>query len=99
MDPLKDDLNFPKALSELQQLEGAQLIASAQFLGLLQQNPAQWFKGDGDGDSAIQALIDARTQAKRDKNWSEADRIRDELKAQGIILEDRPGGTTDWRRG
>jgi cysteinyl-tRNA synthetase len=49
-------------------------------------------------EERIDALISARTEAKKAKNWKEADRIRDELKAQGIILEDRPDGTTDWRR-
>jgi cysteinyl-tRNA synthetase len=97
---LFDDLNFPKALSELQKLEGKELILGAQFLGLLQQSAEQWFKGDSDdGDAAIQALIDARAAAKKAKDYAESDRIRDELKAQGIILEDRPDGTTDWRRG
>jgi cysteinyl-tRNA synthetase len=46
----------------------------------------------------IDELIERRTQAKKAKNWSEADRIRDELQAAGIILEDGPQGTT-WRRG
>lgn len=45
----------------------------------------------------IEQKITARTEAKATKNWAEADRIRDELKAQGIILEDRPDGMTDWR--
>ena len=46
----------------------------------------------------IDALIKQRTIAKKEKNWAEADRIRDELQAQGIILEDGAGGTS-WRRG
>jgi len=49
-------------------------------------------------ETSIQNLITARTAAKKSKNWKEADRIREELKAQGILLEDRPDGTTDWRR-
>lgn len=48
--------------------------------------------------SEQQSLIDARAAAKKAKNWAEADRIRKELSEQGIILEDRPDGTTDWRR-
>ena len=43
-------------------------------------------------------MIEQRTQAKAAKDWAEADRIRDELKAAGIVLEDGAGGTT-WRRG
>ncbi len=49
-------------------------------------------------ENSIIARIDARIAAKKARNWAESDRIRDELKAQGIILEDRPDGTTDWRR-
>ncbi len=48
-------------------------------------------------DSEIDALIEARTQARKEKNWAEADRIRDELKDMGIILEDTPQGVK-WRR-
>ena len=48
-------------------------------------------------DSEIEALIEARTAARKAKNWAEADRIRDELKAQGIVLEDTPGGVK-WHR-
>ncbi|MBR0112609.1 MAG: cysteine--tRNA ligase, partial [Clostridia bacterium] len=48
-------------------------------------------------DAEIDALIEARTQARKDKNWAEADRIRDELKAMGIILEDTPQGVK-WHR-
>jgi cysteinyl-tRNA synthetase len=43
-------------------------------------------------------MIDARATAKKAKNFAEADRIRSELLAQGIVLEDKPGGVTVWRR-
>lgn len=46
----------------------------------------------------VDQMIDARTAAKAAKNWAEADRIRDQLKAEGILLEDKPDGTTVWRR-
>jgi cysteinyl-tRNA synthetase len=49
-------------------------------------------------EQVIDKLIQQRLAARKAKNWAESDRIRDELKAQGIILEDRPDGTTDWRR-
>jgi len=52
----------------------------------------------GLSDKEIDDHIDRRIAARKAKNWAESDRIRDELKAQGIILEDRPDGTTDWRR-
>lgn len=52
-------------------------------------------KGSLDGE--IEKLIEARTKARAEKNWAEADRIRDELKAQGIVLEDTPQGVK-WHR-
>lgn len=48
-------------------------------------------------DNEIEKLIEARTQARKERNWAEADRIRDELKAQGIVLEDTPQGVK-WHR-
>ena len=70
-------------------------------LGLLQDDPDSYLKSGGSseglGDTDINALIEQRAQAKADKNWGEADRIRDELKQQGIELEDK-GGDTSWRR-
>jgi cysteinyl-tRNA synthetase len=49
-------------------------------------------------DAAIDALVVKRLEARKNKDFQEADRIRDELAAQGVILEDRPGGRTEWRR-
>ena len=51
----------------------------------------------GEGDPAIDALVKARAEAKKAKNFAEADRIRDELKAQGIEVTDMPNGAS-WRR-
>ena len=48
-------------------------------------------------DDEIEALIEQRTQARKDRNWAEADRIRDELKAKGIVLEDTAQGVK-WHR-
>ena len=72
------------------------------ILGLLQEDPETYLKStgnssDGLSDQQIDTLIAQRTQAKADKNWAEADRLRDELKAQGIELEDK-AGVTSWRR-
>jgi cysteinyl-tRNA synthetase len=83
----------------------AQLAATLKYLGailgLLQEDPATYLQSGGAGDeqdnAEIEALIAQRIQAKQDKNWAEADRIRDELKAQGIVLEDK-GMETIWRR-
>ena len=70
--------------------------ASAQLLGLLQSSPDEWFKGGAD-ESAIEARIAERAEAKKNRDFATSDRIRDELKAEGIVLEDGPSGTT-WRR-
>jgi len=96
LDALRDDLNTPLALSRLAQLDGGSLRASANLLGLMQSSAEEWFQGDGDV-SDIEMRIAARAEAKKSRDFAAADRIRDELKAEGIVLEDGPGGTT-WRR-
>lgn len=75
----------------------AALRQAAALLGLLGGDARAWRQG-GEGDSAaIEAAIQARLDARKAKNWAEADRIRADLLAQGVILEDGAGGTT-WRR-
>jgi cysteinyl-tRNA synthetase len=73
----------------------------AGILGLLQRPPLEFLQGGAEvtglTDAGIEAQIAARAAAKRAKDFAEADRIRDALKHQGVILEDGPGGTT-WRR-
>jgi cysteinyl-tRNA synthetase len=97
IDALADDLNTPLALSRIAAIDSpASLKASAQLLGLLTVSPEEWFQGEGDSDD-IEARIAARAEAKKNRDFAEADRIRDELKAEGIQLEDGPSGTT-WRR-
>ena len=96
IEALRDDLNTPLALARMSALENGALKASAQLLGLLQSSTEDWFQGGEDAD-AIEARIAQRTAAKKNRDFAAADRIRDELKAGGIVLEDGPTGTT-WRR-
>ena len=113
---LSDDLNTPLALSHLHELagdinkaEGEEkaeasncLLIAGKLLGLLQQDPEDWFKGSAaEGsldDAAIDALIADRNQAREQKDFTRSDEIRDELAEQGILLEDGADGTT-WKRG
>ena len=108
---LEDDLNTPLALSALHDLVGdinkagesekgrlrSALLAGGQVLGLLQQEPEAWLRGDGDDVAEIEQLIAERNAARKARNFTEADRIRTELAIRGIVLEDGPNGTT-WRR-
>jgi cysteinyl-tRNA synthetase len=79
----------------------AALLAGGELLGLLQRDPEEWFKGEapegGLDGGAIDALIAERTEARAAKDFKRGDEIRDQLAAQGILLEDGPEGTA-WKR-
>ncbi len=75
----------------------ADLRAAGRALGLLQQSPDAWFNRGGDEDAHIQALIDERGAAKAARDFARADAIRDQLAAEGVVLEDTPAGVR-WKR-
>ncbi len=119
-DALADDLNTPEALHFLhiavrsinkspgpaKESLQVSLRQDARVLGLLQQDPEDWFKwrppaqasSGGLPDDAVDALVAERQEARKSRNFALADEIRDELSAAGVVLEDGAGGTI-WRRG
>lgn len=96
LEALRDNLNTPKAIARLHQLEGEKLKMTGHFLGLLLQPPERWFQGEGD-TAWIDAEIEKRNAAKKARDFATSDAIRDALKEKGILLEDSPQGTT-WRK-
>ena len=102
MHEITGDLNKAKNANAQKKIKN-DLLAAGQVMGLLQQNPEGWFKWKPEGaanidEAAIETLIQLRIDARASKDFAEADRIRDELAAQGIVLEDGAGGT-QWKRG
>jgi cysteinyl-tRNA synthetase len=76
----------------------AELLAAGDKLGLLTLTPAKWEQGGSEDDkSRIDALVQARVDARANKDWAEADRIRSTLADEGIEIMDGPQGST-WRR-
>ena len=98
------ELNQAKAAGNSAKMAGsaATLRAMSAVLGVLQQDPDRYLKhsvGDKSiSDAGIEALLAARQAARAAKNFAESDRIRDQLAAAGILLEDKAGGATQWRR-
>jgi len=109
---MADDLNTPEALAAIFTLisdlnaqddhvaltreERAAVLA---FLDETDSIFAAWPHEATSLDAEVEGLIEARRAAKAAKNWAEADRVRDRLKAMGIVLEDRKDGSVGWRRG
>ena len=110
-----DDLNTPMALAELFSLAKqantakdieqkrtlkSSMLACGSWLGILQQDPEQWFQGVAHANdvdaSKIEQMIEQRNSAKANKDWAGADQIRDELTAMGVVLEDSAQGTK-WK--
>ena len=110
MNALNDDMNTPQAIAELHKLfkncksddqdSLNQFLISAQFLGLMNDEPSQWLSWGKDNISVdqnkIESLISQRNAARANKDFAEADRIRDELENLGIALEDK-GAETTWK--
>ncbi len=111
-DAMLGDLNTPEALAAIFTLVSdlnaqddrialtrEERDAVLAFLDLTNEIFAGWPREEaGSLDQAVEALIEQRRAAKAAKNWAEADRVRDELKAMGILLEDRKDGTVGWRK-
>ena len=107
-----DDFNTPLAVAALFELAtevnkskspalARQLQLLSGILGFLQRSPQEFLQSgneNGMAESEIAARIAARTEAKLAKNFAESDKIRAELLANNILLEDKPGGITVWRR-
>jgi cysteinyl-tRNA synthetase len=91
---LATELNKSKSLAHARQFK-----ALAAVIGLLERTPQQFLQGDAEpGGGAIEERIAARIAAKKARNFAESDKIRADLLAEGIVLEDKPDGTTNWRR-
>jgi cysteinyl-tRNA synthetase len=109
---MADDLNTPEALAALFTLI-SDLNAQDDHVALTREERyvmlafldetdsifAAWPHEAASLDAEVEALIEARRTAKATKNWPEADRVRDQLKTLGIVLEDRKDGSTGWRKG
>jgi cysteinyl-tRNA synthetase len=102
---ISDDLNSPLAISRIHSLAENpwQLFGCLDLLGLIDDEiiasraSIVQRRMDGEQEAKVGKLVDARNAARKAKNFKESDRIRDELKAMGIELEDKKDGTTVWK--
>jgi len=108
-DAMNDDFDTPIAFAVLHELRGevnraksrelaGLLKALGGTIGLLQADPEKFLQGGAGGELDVQALVDERAEAKRNKNYARSDEIRKQLEGAGIVLEDKAGGKTEWRR-
>ena len=97
-------LNLAKAAGDTAKgwLAAATLRAMGEILGVLQQDPDAYMKKSAGSknlsDQEIEMLLNSRGAARAAKDFAESDRIRNLLTAAGVVLEDKPGGSTEWRR-
>lgn len=104
LEALSDDLNTPKAFALMHgyaaKNEADKLYAAGKLIGFFYSDLDAFNENDqklvSQDAEKIEALIAARLNARKNKNWAEADRIRDEIAAMGITLKDNPDGTTSW---
>ncbi|MEM7207093.1 MAG: cysteine--tRNA ligase [Pseudomonadota bacterium] len=100
---LARELNLSRESGEITRVDelASTLRNLGERLGLLQDDPEEWLRGGSTAlsisEEMIEQMINERTVARSNKDWAESDRIRDELKAHGVVLEDKAGATT-WRR-
>jgi cysteinyl-tRNA synthetase len=111
---LEDDLNTPLALTRMHEMVGAinrtssdaarsalqrALEQGGRLMGLLEQDPLAWLRGSDQADARrIEAQIALRATARGERRFAEADKIRAALAGEGVMLEDKPDGTTTWWR-
>ena len=88
------------AVNQMTNREYSKVVFWANLLGLLQKDPEDWFKGNvsAEEQAEFKAIAERRQEARAAKDWAAADAARDEATARGIVLEDKPDGTTEWRK-
>ena len=104
LEALLDDLNTPQAIAALHKLENSKkwddLASNLQALGFLKSSQEDWQKQKHSAPDVdietVKNMIDQRSLARKNKNWAESDRIREELSGMGIKIEDNKDGSTSW---